>query len=157
MKNRFFDPAQVARLWRPEAWKIVASRVTPVAELADDGALPWHQANQSCHDRVEALLTLGGQANFCLAGHLHVCPPGTLVFIDAGETHDNQYPPTAERLRHLWLYFLDSGVCGFAVRVHRQRITYDENARFSLSWDELGLDWRQVTEIRIIAICEDYH
>ena len=149
MKNRLFDQPQVERLWRPEAWKIVESRVTPAADLADDGALSWHQANQSRHDRVEALLTLGGQADFCLAGRLHRCPPATFVFIDAGEAHDNEYPPTADRLHHLWLYFLDSGVCGFTVRVHRQKITYDENARFSLSWDELGLNWRQfVTRYR---------
>ncbi len=61
--------------------------------------------NLSKHANKELLFVLQGRSRYCLDGKVFTLTPGTMVMIDAWESHQNGYLQKDNTLIHLWLCF----------------------------------------------------
>ncbi len=102
--HRLFDASTLALLQDPRRWRLASTLFAPETSPVDDRAhRHWRLRHTHAHAHREILIALDGEALYGHVPGIFRCAPGTVMYFDAGEAHDDGYPPTVEGIRHLWL------------------------------------------------------
>jgi AraC-like DNA-binding protein len=106
MSNRLFSDDMIRILTSIDRWRIISSRFTPEVEpVADWRHEAWSMDNCQGHSIREALIVLGGKANYGFKQKVYPCVPGAVFLFDSYEEHDSDYVPWCTNAEHLWIYF----------------------------------------------------
>jgi AraC-like DNA-binding protein len=112
MAHRYFDQAELAVLLSPGAWSLVASGL-PLPRQRIDTPAPQPQHS---HAHRELLIALSGDYGYGHPLSVVRCRPGTVLYFDRLELHDNGYRAGATDFCHLWCSITAANVL---VREHR--------------------------------------
>lgn len=111
MQHRYFDDRTLDLLLDPGAWRIVATALPPKEVIAADPARQrWRLRNTHAHAHREILIALEGEQIYGHAVGAVCCRPGTILYIDRLEAHDNGYLPGTSGFCHLWCSLTAAGV-----------------------------------------------
>lgn len=110
-EHRFFDPTELAVLLDPGRWSLSAAALPTSARSTDsDRSRRWREHSTHAHPHRELLVAIAGDRLYGHVDRLVRCRPGTVVYFDRMEPHDNGYPPGAAGFTHLWCSLTATGV-----------------------------------------------
>lgn len=129
-------------LMHPENWLLLTadsqSRVSHVAQ----GRVAWSMKNAHSDTSWEVLLCLNGNAYFGMDGKVFPAGPGTMFVVYPGVCHDNNYPPDANGLEHLWIHLLGGRVALNWIRIVKGRPIRIQEHLAVISMNRLGFNPR---------------
>lgn len=85
----------------------------------------WRRQFTQVHAHREAMLVLQGEVAQGLNAAVYHGGPGTLFLYDAGESHDNGFPPTAPDSDQMWMFFAPDFITCRGVEVRAGRFGND--------------------------------
>lgn len=122
--NRLLSPSMLEVAMAPRAWRVVATRCPPEVPVVDDPAhRRWMARCSHSHAHRELLLILSGRPHFGLQGTVFDSQPGTLFFLDAGESHDLEWPPWTPDSDHLWLGMIGPDLLGRVLSIRNGELS----------------------------------
>lgn len=109
--HRYFDRAELEVLLDPGRWTLSATALPAAARPPEDARSGrWRQRSTHAHPHRELLIAIAGDRPYGHADRLVRCRPGTVLYFDRMEPHDNGYPPGAAGFTHLWCSLTATGV-----------------------------------------------
>ena len=127
-------------LCHPRRWQFIGagfpSDVSPVEHARHRH---WMAAHTHRHAHQEFLLVLHGQGQHGLNGDIYPLAPGTVLFFDTFEPHDEFVPAWVADAEHLWIMCLHDQCRLRRLRVTRGAIRWLEEWDLLLAADETGL------------------
>jgi AraC-like DNA-binding protein len=101
--NRLFDEPALALLQEPRRWSLVSTLFPPDREVvADRQHQRWRLRSTHAHAHREVLFALEGDVPYGHPIGIVRCAPGSCLYFEALEPHDDHYPETSAPMRHLW-------------------------------------------------------
>lgn len=138
--HRLFDAQTLALLQDPRRWRLASTLFPAEAPLVDDRAhRHWRLRHTHAHAHREFLIALDGDALYGHVPGIFRCAPGTVLYFDSGEAHDDGYPSTVEGIRHLWL-MVASGWVSVNLLASKQGRLQPLMPMLGLGAAELGFD-----------------
>ncbi len=129
-EHPIFSAPMLALLTRPERWRIVSGYCPPdVAPVAHTAHQAWLTEHTHRHAHLEVLFFLSGEGMHGHAGQVYPCAPGTALFFDAFEEHDQNCPPFAPDADHLWVAITREHAIARTVAVRDGRVLCSDRSR----------------------------
>ncbi|MBA3708045.1 MAG: helix-turn-helix transcriptional regulator [Planctomycetes bacterium] len=102
--NHLFDATSLAVLLDPGRWRLVTSLFPSESTALDDRPhRNWRLRHTHAHPHREFMMSLAGDALYGHPAGIIRCDPGTCLYFDALEPHDDGYPVHVAGARHLWI------------------------------------------------------
>jgi AraC-like DNA-binding protein len=140
MKNRFFDARMLDLLLTPERWSLVTSFTAPDKAPCDDRQhATWRRTHTHHHQHTEILFGLRGESVYGFMGKAYRCSPGTLIFFDSSEEHDQGYPKGIASIHHLWISLLQDRIFSCVRFVKRNRLEMAPGSNCIIAMEDTGL------------------
>ncbi len=138
--NRLFTSPMLRVLLRPDAWRLVTSRVPDEVEpMTSPGHADWMRANSHSHPLPEILVILSGCGCHGYQGQVYPTAPGTVFVFDAFEDHDLACPPWAPDADHLWIALTADAVVARLLAIRAGETRWSGEWSRVLRPSELGL------------------
>lgn len=113
MKHRQFTKKDLNILTESSNWQLICSAFPhDISPIDSPPHQKWLEANSDQHPQQEILISLQGSTVNSLQGISFPVTPGTVLFFDSFEHHDNGYFKVDRNMKHLWLYFVGRKIIG---------------------------------------------
>jgi AraC-like DNA-binding protein len=85
------------------------------------------------------MIALAGTGFYGVGNDLIKCRPGNIFFFEAGQQHQNGYPPFAPTGAHLWISLISHHASARILAVRRGKITISGGCKYFKSYPEIGV------------------
>lgn len=103
------------------------------------GFLNWLKNHSHKHAHREIMMVLAGSGFYGVGGKLIKCRPGNIFFFEAGQQHQDFYPPFSPTGTHLWISMISHHVSAQIVTVCRGKIKIPAGRKYFKSYPEIGV------------------
>lgn len=125
-----FTPVMLERLCRPEEWRIISGHCPPdVAPVEHRAHQDWLVDHAHRHAHLEVLFFLSGSGLHGHCGQVYPCVPGTALFFDAFEEHDQNCPPFGPDADHLWVAITREHAIARRIELRGGKLAFHERSR----------------------------
>lgn len=99
----------------------------------------WLKTHSHQHTHREIMVVLAGTGFYGIGHDLIKCRPGNIFFFEAGQQHQNYYPPFSPPCAHLWISLISHHASARIITVRRGKITPSNRLKYFKSYPEIGV------------------